>query len=129
MTDKLLTLLGDFANELREDPAVKKYNDAKEKYMRDEEAHALIREYNVQHILKQEEEKKEDPDNKAIADLEARLDDLMKQIQNVSSMKEMKEAEVELDSMLSTINEVISAAISPSSGGCSGSCSTCGGCH
>ena len=54
MTDKLLDLLGRFANELREDPVVKRYNDAKDKYLVDEEAHALIREYNVQHILKQE---------------------------------------------------------------------------
>ncbi len=127
MTDKLLTLLGTFANELREDPAVKRYNDAKEKYMSDEDAHSLIREYNVQHILKQEEEKKAEPDKKVIEDLEKRLDELMTQIQNVPSMREMKEAEIELDSMLSTINEVITAAISPA-GGCSGSCSTCGGC-
>jgi cell fate (sporulation/competence/biofilm development) regulator YlbF (YheA/YmcA/DUF963 family) len=127
MTDKLLNALGELANELREDPTVKKYNDAKDKYIRDEEAHALIREYNVQHILKQEEEKKTEPDQKAIADLEARLSQLMEQIQNLPSMKEMKEAEIELDSILSTINEVITASISPA-GGCSGSCSTCGGC-
>lgn len=127
MTDKLLTALGELANELREDPAVKKYNEAKDKYIRDEEAHALIREYNVQHILKQEEEKKADPDKKAIEDLEGRLSALMEQIQNLPSMKEMKEAEIELDSILSTINEVITASISPA-GGCSGSCSTCGGC-
>ena len=127
MTDKLLDLLGKFANELREDPTVKKYNEAKEKYIVDEAAHALIREYNVQHILKQEEEKKEDPDKKVIEDIDARLSQLMEEIQNVPSMKEMKSAELELDSMLSTINEVITAAISPA-GGCSGSCSTCGGC-
>ena len=127
MTDKLLNALGAFANELREEPAVKRYNEAKEKYIVDEAAHALIREYNVQHILKQEEEKKEDPDKKVIEDLENRLNELMQQIQNVPSMKEMKEAEIELDSILSTINEVISASISPT-GGCSGSCSTCGGC-
>lgn len=127
MTDKLLDLLGKFANELREDPVVKKYNDAKDKYIVDEEAHALIREYNVQHILKQEEERKEDPDKKVLEDLENRLNELMEQIQNAPSMKEMKAAEVELDSMLSTINEVITAAISPA-GSCSGSCSTCGGC-
>ncbi len=127
MTDKLLNALGQLANELREEPAVIKYNEAKEKYVVDEEAHALIREYNVQHILKQEEEKKEDPDKKVLADLENRLTELMSQIQNVPSMKAMKEAEIELDSILSTINEVITAAISPA-GGCSGSCSTCGGC-
>ena len=127
MTDKLLNALGELANELREDPAVKKYNEAKDKYIRDEEAHALIREYNVQHILKQEEEKKTDPDKKAIEDLENRLTALMEQIQNLPSMKEMKEAEIELDTILSTINEVITASISPA-GGCSGSCSTCGGC-
>jgi cell fate (sporulation/competence/biofilm development) regulator YlbF (YheA/YmcA/DUF963 family) len=127
MTDKLLELLGQLADELRADPVVKKYNEARDAYISDEDAHALIREYNVQHVLKQEEERKEGGDSKAIEGLEKRLDELMTEIQNIPSMKAMKEAEIELDSMLSTINEVITSAISPVSN-CSGSCSTCGGC-
>ena len=128
MTDKLITILNSLSEDLRNDETVKRYIAAKEAYLSDETTLSSIREYNVQYSLKTEEEKKENPDAAAIKGIEKRMEELMSAIRGSDTMKAMNESEADLDALLGVINNVISSAINPSSG-CSGSCSSCGGCH
>ena len=128
MTEKLHELLTAFGEELANSEAVAEYREAKEAYMRDETVNGLIREFNVQHMLLDAEEKKEEPNKELLESLNDRIKVLTEEIQANKAMERMRNAETQLDILLAEVNQILTGYINPQTS-CSGSCGTCGGCH
>ena len=79
-------------------------------------------------LLLVEQQSKEDKDEALIASIEKRTAELYDLILANESMKRLSKAEIALNNLINEINETLISYVSPESS-CSGSCSTCGGCH
>ena len=128
MTEKLYELLTAFGEELKNSEAVTEYREAKEAYLHDETINGLMREYNVQHMLRDAEVKKEEPNETLLESLDDRIKVLTETIQANKAMERMRNAETQLDILLAEVNQILTGYINPQTS-CSGSCGTCGGCH
>ena len=128
MTDKLYELLEKFGEELKIDPIVTEYADAREELTADAEAMSLTREYNVQNMILKSEKSAKEPDTLAIHTIQERIDELSKKIDANETLKRFNNAESALNDLITEINGKLTAYITPESS-CTGSCATCGGCH
>ena len=78
----------------------------------------------------------EEPDKDKIGELDKEIKTLYQKIMKNQNMIVFQSAQQALESMINNINQIISMCANgedpetcqPSTGGCSGSCSTCGGC-
>ena len=83
------------------------------------------------------ESAKPEPDTAHVADLNQQVDDLYTQIMSSEGMVRYNTAKKECEAMVSHIDAIINTAmnggdpmtVQAPTGGCTGSCSTCGGCH
>lgn len=128
MDKYLKTLLDSFGEALKEDAVITEYNAAREEYLHDVKITAAVNEYNVQNQLLVEQQSKEDKDEALIASIEKRTAELYDLILANESMKRLSKAEIALNNLINEVNETLISYVSPESS-CSGSCSTCGGCH
>ncbi|MEF9970469.1 MAG: YlbF family regulator [Ruthenibacterium sp.] len=104
----------------------------------DEALQALIGDFNLARIdLNTELSKNEDKDQDKIAQLNTKVNQLYNDIMTNESMASYNEAKEELEGVVNYINAIINTAVNggdPMSveaptQGCSGSCSSCSGCH
>ena len=81
---------------------------------------------------------KDERDDERIAELNGQVNDLYGKIMNHPGMVAYNEAKTAAEAMVNYIDAIINTAMNggdpmtvqePAAGGCSGSCSTCGGCH
>lgn len=128
MDKYLKTLLDSFGEALKEDPVITEYNSAREEYLHDVKITAAVNEYNVQNQLLMEQQSKEEKDEALIASIEKRTNELYELILANDAMKRLSKAEIALNNLINEINETLISYVTPESS-CSGSCSTCGGCH
>lgn len=103
----------------------------------DQELQGLIGEFNLQRLDLNNEAAKTEPDAARVAELNRRVNDLYTQIMSSEGMVRYNEAKKACEEMVGHIDAIINTAmnggdpmtVQPPVGGCTGSCSTCGGCH
>lgn len=124
---------------IQQDPRYAAYNEAKELNDKDEALQKLIGEFNLKRFELNSEMGKPEKDNEKLQKLDNEIKSLYGEIMANESMEKFNTTKNAMDDMLSQINYIITMAANgedpmtcpthqPSSG-CSGSCSSCGGCH
>ena len=102
----------------------------------DEELQKQIGDFNLARIDLNNEVSKSDKDADRIAQLNEKVQSIYTDIMDNESMQAYNEAKSDVDQMMQYINAILTTAVNggdpmtvqePSS--CSGSCSSCGGCH
>lgn len=112
--------------------AARKANDA------DEKLQEMIGEFNLARLDLNNEISKDDRDEARVAELNAKVNQLYSDIMASESMVTYNEAKAEAEGLIAYIDAIINTAMNggdpmsvqePQAGGCSGSCSSCSGCH
>ena len=101
-----------------------------------EELQALIGEFNIIRMELDKQLSGEEKEQDKVDELNVKLRDVYGKIMASPAMVEYNTAKAEVDSMLNDINTLISLCVEGEdpetceiTHNCSGSCSTCGGCH
>lgn len=137
MTD-VITLFKEAAAALQKDPRYLDLDSARAFNDKDEELQRQIGDFNLARIDLNAAVSEETRDDEKINSLNDRVNQLYLDIMQNESMVAYNEAKTEIDALLQYINAIIGAAVNgedpmqveePAAGGCSGSCSSCGGCH
>lgn len=124
---------------LQEDPRYSMYYAAKLANDKDEELQNKINEFHATKMKLDIEMAKSDKDTAAISTLNSELNSLYMTVSENPNMIAFEAAKAEMDDLLQSINYIIVAAANgqdpmtcpekaPETG-CSGSCSSCAGCH
>ncbi len=98
----------------------------------DEEAVALLVKYNENKKAATEKLRGKDPSQEELQEFREYVQAEFEKIAENKVIAEYLEANKKLESLIQQVNAVLSYFITGQeneSGGCSGSCSTCGGCH
>lgn len=113
-----------------------KYQQARTANDNDEELQSMIGEFNMKRMQLNQEMSKQDKDNDKVSAINAEVRSLYGKIMTNERMMAYNDAKVEMDRLLDQINNVITLsangedpATCEAEHQCSGSCSTCGGCH
>ena len=113
-----------------------KYNVAKENADNDETLQQLIQEFNMSRVQLNTEMSKDDKDGDKLQELDKKIKDVYSQIISNENMATFNEAQDVMNAVMSAINMIITASANgedpetcSTTQSCSGSCSTCGGCH
>ena len=123
---------------LQEDERYIKYDAATKASDTDTNLQNKIGEFNMLRMQLSQEMSKPEKDADKMTSLDNDIKALYDEIMNMPAMKAFNEAKEEIDKLLQSVNYIISMAANgedpmtcpeepPHS--CSGSCSTCGGCH
>ncbi len=95
----------------------------------------LIGKFNLKKIELNQAMTEETPDQEKLTNLDRELKEIYGEIMANENMKAFSDAKVEIDELIRKINTIISAALNGENPdevnleACTGSCSTCGGCH
>ena len=97
----------------------------------------MIGEFNLARLDLNNEISKDERDDAKVAELNAQVNELYSKIMSTGSMAAYNEAKAEAEALISYIDAIINTAMNggdPMSvqqpeAGCSGSCSSCSGCH
>ncbi len=122
--------------EIQKDERFIRYVKAKLANDNDETLQAQIGEFNMVRMNLDREMNNDPQDETKIRELNEQLRSIYTAVMSSKSMLEYNTAKAELDAMLNDINSIIMqcvegedpATVEPQTA-CSGSCSTCGGCH
>lgn len=103
----------------------------------DEELQKLIGEYNLCRMQLNTEMSKAEKDSDKIAKINEEFRSIYGRIMGNANMVAYNSAKADMDDLLNKINSIITlcangedpATCEPATHSCSGSCSTCGGCH
>ena len=128
---KIIELAHALGEEIAASEEMKKLQAAKDAYDRDAALQAKMSEYEAERTLLGQEFSKDvkDADEKAIADLRARIEALTKEICQNEVYVEFANAQNALNELMNSVNAEIKFCITgerPST--CTHDCSTCGGC-
>lgn len=112
------------------------YNAAREKNDADETLQKQIGEFNMQRMQLNREMSKTDKDQDKIAAMNLKIREIYSEIMSNENMIAFNEAKSAFDELIIRVNGIINLSVNgedpatcePASG-CTGSCSTCGGCH
>lgn len=122
---------------LQTDPRYLELDAARRQNDADEELQNLIGEFNLARLDLNNEAGKPDSDTERIAALNEKVNALYNQIMASEGMVRYNAAKAQAEAMVSHIDAIINTAmnggdpmtVQQPAGGCTGSCSTCGGCH
>lgn len=123
---------------LQKDERYKKYDAAAKASDTDTTLQNKIGEFNMLRMQLSQEMSKPDKDADKMTSLDTDIKALYDEIMEMPTMKAFNEAKEEIDTLLQSINYIISMAANgedpmtcpeQAPHNCSGSCSTCGGCH
>lgn len=103
----------------------------------DEALQEMIGEFNLARMDLNNEISKDERSDERVAALNAKVNDLYGKIMASEGMVAYNAAKAEAEALISHIDAIINTAmnggdpmtVQAPSGGCTGSCSTCGGCH
>lgn len=102
----------------------------------DTELQAAIGEFNIARMNLETESSKEDRDENRMKELNEELREIYGKVMANPVMVEFNTAKVGLDQMMSEVNVIIGKVLDgedpetcTAESGCTGSCSSCGGCH
>ena len=129
-----LEIITEMADELGEAMETTKefidYQSVKEQYDSDETLQKLIGEFNLKKMSVMSEMQKEDAkDETKLAEYQQQMRDAYAEILKNEVYTDYNEKKTALENMVNRVYTIINAHITGDAGGCSGSCSTCGGCH
>ncbi len=122
---------------IQADSTYKKFAEAKKTNDEDKELQDLIGEFNLLRMNVNKAVSDPNKDEEKIKEYNENLQDCYKKIMANTSMIAYNEAKVALDGIVSKVNTLITMCIDGADpetveipdASCSGSCSTCGGCH
>ena len=123
--------------QLQKEDVIVYLNQAKDMMDKDQELQAMIGEFNLKKYQLNAEMAKPDGDNDKINELDLELNKLYEEIMANEFMIAFSEASDEVDHLTKYIQAIITATVNGGdpmtvelpAGGCSGSCSSCSGCH
>ena len=123
--------------QLQKEDIIVYLNQAKDMMDKDQELQEMIGKFNLTKYQLNAEMVKPDADNDKINELDLELNKLYEEIMANEFMIAFSEASDEVDHLTKYIQAIITATVNGGdpmtvelpAGGCSGSCSTCSGCH
>jgi len=132
MNEKIIMLANALGHQIAESDEMKRLGIAKDKYSADAELQSKVSEYEADRLaLGQEFAKNPDEaDQRAIADIRARMEELTKEITVNPAYIEFAEAQKAVNAIMTAVNNEIKFCITgerPTE--CTHDCSTCSGCH
>lgn len=132
----IIELTRNLAMEIQKDQRYQILDNARRLNDADEELQQQIGDFNLARIDLNNEVSKSDKNADRIAELNEKVQSIYTDIMNNESMQAYNDAKGDVDQMMQYINAILTTAVNggdpmtvqePSS--CSGSCSSCGGCH
>ncbi len=128
---KIIELAHALGDEIAKSDEIKNLNATKEVFDNNEELQAKMREYEAERLLLGQEFAKEngEADEKAIANLKARIEELTKEISTSPIYIEFANAQKAMNDLMASVNAEIKFCITgerPEK--CTHDCSTCSGC-
>lgn len=121
---------------IQQDDRFIRYAKAKLANDSDKELQAAIGEFNITRMELDREFQDEQKDEDKVKELNEKLRKIYGDIMSAPAMVEYNTAKADLDVMVNEINTIISKCLDgedpetcDTASGCTGSCSTCGGCH
>jgi cell fate (sporulation/competence/biofilm development) regulator YlbF (YheA/YmcA/DUF963 family) len=127
---KIIELAHMLGLEIAKSSEMKKLEEAKDAFEANLDLQNKMSEYETDRILLAQEYSKEEADERLIADLHARIEELATEITTNSLYVAFTQAQAEVNSLMNEVNEEIKYCITgerPSE--CTHDCSTCKGCH
>ena len=127
---EIFELAAELGKKLKDDARLIALENAKKAYEEDPALQKSMLEYDVQQKAMQREVAKPDRDLHFIETIQARIDELYKEIVENPVFAELNRAQAEVNDLMNAVNNTIMTQITgeePS--GCTHNCSTCGGCH
>ena len=129
---KIIELAHNLGEEIAKSEEIKNLNRTKDAFDSDEALQNKMREYEAERLLLGQEYAKEagEADEKAIANLKARIEELTAEISTAPAYVEFANAQKAMNDLMAEVNAEIKFCITgerPST--CTHDCSTCSGCH
>ena len=122
---------------MQTDPRYLELDSARRANDADQELQAMIGEFNLQRLDLNRASSEAEPDTARIAELNQKINDLYSQIMASEGMVRYNAAKSECEARVSYIDAIINTAMNGGDpmavrqpeAGCTGSCSSCAGCH
>ena len=134
--DQILEMTKELGAALQQDERFVRVQMAQAAADEDAELQKMIGEFNLLRMSLATEAQKEEHDDAKLEQLNNDIRALYARIMDNPSMKAFNEAKPALDALMSRISRILALAAQGEDpyqeepeGGCTGSCSTCGGCH
>lgn len=128
--DKIIEIAKQLSAEIKQDQRLVEYNLLKDKLDADTEVQNLIGEFGLKRAALTHEMEKGGEDKEKIEKLNNELKEAYANIMKHPLMQEFNDKKQALDELLNSVNTLIANAVNgEQEHSCSGSCSTCGGCH
>jgi cell fate (sporulation/competence/biofilm development) regulator YlbF (YheA/YmcA/DUF963 family) len=128
---KIIELAHQLGTEIAKSEEIKNLNETKNAFDSDSELQALMSEYEAHRILLGQEFSKEagEIDEKAIADIKARIEELTREISASPIYLAFANAQNNMNKLMADVNAEIKFCITGERDNCTHDCSTCSGCH
>lgn len=128
---KIIELAHQLGVEIAKSEEIKNLNETKNAFDSDAELQALMSEYEADRVLLGQEFSKADNeiDEKAIADLRARIEELTREISKNPVYIAFAAAQQGMNKLMADVNAEIKFCITGERDNCTHDCSTCSGCH
>jgi cell fate (sporulation/competence/biofilm development) regulator YlbF (YheA/YmcA/DUF963 family) len=128
---KIIELAHQIGVEIAKSEEIKTLNETKTAFDSDAELQALMSEYEADRVLLGQEFSKDNGeiDEKAIADLRARIQELTSEISKNPIYIAFASAQQNMNKLMADVNAEIKFCITGERDNCTHDCSTCSGCH
>ncbi len=128
---KIIELAHQLGVEIAKSEEIKTLNETKNAFDSDAELQALMSEYEADRVLLGQEFSKDNGeiDEKAIADLRARIQELTAEISRNPIYIAFATAQQNMNKLMADVNAEIKFCITGERDNCTHDCSTCSGCH
>ena len=128
---KIIELAHQLGVEIAKSEEIKALNETKNAFDSNAELQALMSEYEADRVLLGQEFSKENGeiDEKAIADLRARIEELTREISADPVYIAFAAAQNNMNRLMADVNAEIKFCITGERDNCTHDCSTCSGCH
>ena len=128
---KIIELAHKLGVEIANSEEIKRLNETKEAFDSNAELQAKMSEYEADRVLLGQEFSKPDSeiDEKAVADLRARIEELTREVSKDPIYIAFAEAQQGMNKLMADVNAEIKFCITGERDNCTHDCSTCSGCH
>ena len=128
---KIIELAHLLGMEIAKSDEIKTLNETKNAFDSDRELQALMSEYEADRVLLGQEFSKNENeiDEKAIADLRARIEELTREVSKNPIYIAFANAQQNMNKLMADVNAEIKFCITGERDNCTHDCSTCSGCH
>ena len=131
--DKVFEKTRELGKALMESEIYQRLKAAEDKAMQNAEAAAAMTEFLEKRTELQAMMQGENPDPGALKRLSDEMDEIQQRLQMMDDILALNEAREEFNGLIGQVNQVLQFIVTGNmeepSGGCTGSCATCAGCH